>query len=207
MSTTNPTNPRTASQGTPGRRTIRLTLVALVAVAAVLGLAGAAVARSQNGSRAFTVEVAENGTAFIFDDAPVDADGLPQAGNGFVTQGYLYPEGTLDGSDGVNPDGSPEFPDAVIGHWTCYGSFINDGAQTTDEAWVVTSQIFELEDGQIVTQGFELPPGAGEAVRSVTGGTERYANVRGQSVQVTEGFNPTEGVVATISFELKGARR
>lgn len=71
----------------------------------------------------------------------------------------------------------------------------------------MTSQIFELAEGQIVTQGFELPPGAGDAVRSVTGGTGRYANARGESIQTTKGFNPTEGVVASIDFELKGVRR
>ncbi len=181
-----------------------ITIALAITVAAILGLAGAAIARSGSDTESFTVEVAENGTAFLFDDAPLLDDGMPAAGNSFVTQGYLYPEGTLDGSNGVNPDGSPEFPDAVIGTWTCYGSFIADGAATTDEAWVVTSQIFELADGQIVTQGFELPPGAGDSVRSVTGGTGEYAMVAGESIQTTEGFNPTEGVVATIDFELIG---
>lgn len=188
--------------------TNRITIALAIAIAAILGLAGAAIARSgsnsDTGSASLTVEVAENGTAFLFDDAPLFDDGMPAAGNSFVTQGYLYPEGTLNGSDGVNPDGSPEFPEAVIGTWTCYGSFIADGAATTDEAWVVTSQIFELADGQIVTQGFEFPPGAGDAVRSVTGGTGDYASVAGESVQTTEGFNPTEGVVATIRFDLLG---
>ena len=194
---------------TPGnrRRAIRLAVAALVAIVAVFGFAGAAVAYSTQRTRTFTVEVAENGTVFIFDDAPVFDDGYPAAGNGFVTQGYLYPEGTLDGTDGVNDDGTPEYPDEVIGTWTCYGYFIADGAQTTDEAWVVTSQIFELDGGQIVTQGFELPPGAGDAIRSVTGGTGRYANARGESIQTTEGFNPTEGVVASISFDLRGVGR
>ncbi len=187
-----------------------ITIALAVSVAAILGLAGAAIARSgddtttDTGAASLTVEVAENGTVFLFDDAPVFDDGMPAAGNSFVTQGYLYLEGTLNGSDGVNPDGSPEFPDAVIGTWTCYGSFIADGAATTDEAWVVTSQIFELADGQIVTQGFELPPGAGDSVRSVTGGTGEYAMVAGESIQTTEGFNPTEGVVATIHFDLLG---
>ncbi len=185
-----------------------ITIALAITVAAILGLAGAAIARSGTDTDTaidtLTVEVAENGTVFLFDDAPVFDDGMPAAGNSFVTQGYLYPEGTLDGSNGVNPDGSPEFPDAVIGTWTCYGSFIADGAATTDEAWVVTSQIFELADGQIVTQGFELPPGAGDSVRSVTGGTGAYAAAAGESIQTTEGFNPTEGVVATIDFELIG---
>ena len=35
---------------------------------------------------------------------------MPAYGNPFVTEGYLYPSGTLGGSNGVLPDGRPEFP-------------------------------------------------------------------------------------------------
>ncbi len=120
-----------------------------------------------------TVEVAEDGTRFVFDEAPVLANGFPAYGNGFVTQGYIYPEGTLDGSDGVNPDGSPEFPDQVIGEWTCWGYFVGDGANTTAGAWVVTTQVFDfhssvLGDDSIVTTGFEAPADAGPRARPGT---------------------------------------
>ena len=35
---------------------------------------------------------------------------LSAHGNAFITQGYIYPAGTLTDSNGVNPDGTPEFP-------------------------------------------------------------------------------------------------
>ena len=59
------------------------------------------------------VEVAEDGTRFVFDEAPLLENGYPAYGNAFVTQGYIYPAGTLDGTNGVNADGSPEFPELV----------------------------------------------------------------------------------------------
>ncbi|MDN5932138.1 MAG: hypothetical protein L0I24_13910 [Pseudonocardia sp.] len=61
-----------------------------------------------------------------------------------LTQGYRCPEGTLDGTNGVNPDGTPDFPDQVIGEWLCRGYSIGDGAHTTDGAWVYTTQAVRL---------------------------------------------------------------
>lgn len=66
-------------------------------------------------------------------------DGLPDYGNGFVTQGFIYEDGTRGAHDGVVVDddgtGQPEFSDKVIGEWTCYGYFIGEGARETDDAW------------------------------------------------------------------------
>ncbi len=160
----------------------------------------------------FEIEVAEDGTRFVYDEAPVFDDGYPEYGNGFVTQGYIYPEGTLNGSNGVNPDGTPEFPESVIGEWTCYGYFVGDGAHTEEGAWVVTTQVFELESDTvggetIVTVGFETPAGAGTAMRSVVGGSGRWAHTSGEVAQVTLGHNTSDGVNATFSFDLRGARK
>ncbi|MDH3463636.1 MAG: hypothetical protein OEM32_08440, partial [Acidimicrobiia bacterium] len=132
-------------------------------------------------------------------------------GNGFVTQGYIYPAGTLGESNGVNPDGSPEFPDSVLGEWTCYGYFVGDGAHTENGPWVVTTQVFEfssdLVGGQtIVTVGSETPAGAGTALRAVVGGTGRFSRISGEVAQVTLGHNLSEGVNATFSFDLNGAK-
>jgi hypothetical protein len=41
----------------------------------------------------------------------VHEDDLPAYGNSFITQGYIYEYGTLNGSNGVLPNGKPEFPD------------------------------------------------------------------------------------------------
>jgi hypothetical protein len=38
-----------------------------------------------------------------------------------VARGYIYPVGTLDSAEGIEADGNPTFPDAVIGTWSCTG--------------------------------------------------------------------------------------
>lgn len=131
------------------------------------------------------VDVAEDGTRFVFDDEPVFDDGLPAYGNSFVTQGFIYQDGTLDATNGVliDDDGNaaPEFPDKVIGEWTCYGTFIGDGAHETIDPWVVTTQIFEFDDGSsFVSVGTELPQQAGTVTRAITGGAGDYATAAGQ---------------------------
>lgn len=60
-------------------------------------------------------DVAEDMNRCVYDQDVVYEDGMPAGGRSFITRGYLYPTGTLTGSNGVNPDGSPEFPDLVIG--------------------------------------------------------------------------------------------
>ena len=177
----------------------------------LLALAVPTVALADQGrGRHLEVDVAEDGTRFVFDEnGPLLENGYPDYGNGFVTQGYIYPAGTLTGSNGVNPDGSPEFPDLVIGEWTCYGYFVGEGAATTEGAWVVTTQVFEFHSDvpggrTIVTVGAETPAGAGPALRAVVGGTGSYATAGGQVEQVTLGHNVSEGVNATFVFELHG---
>jgi hypothetical protein len=128
-----------------------ISIVGLIALLAVIA-SGAAIATSVLGGTAaeantevIKFDVAENVTKFAFDEAPAHEDGLPAYGNPFITQGYIYPEGTLNGSNGVLPDGSPEFPEEVIGEWICSGWFIGDGAHTTSGPMVVTTQIYQLE--------------------------------------------------------------
>ena len=44
-------------------------------------------------------DVAEDQTRFVFASAPVfEEDGYPAHGNPFVSQGYIYPAGTLEGN-------------------------------------------------------------------------------------------------------------
>ncbi len=194
------------------RRASRILATATLVVGAIAVSAAPAIAGEDgNGRDRMTVEVAEDGTRFVFDEAPVLGNGFPAYGNGFVTQGYIYPAGTLDGTNGVNPDGSPEFPDRVIGEWTCWGYFVGDGADTTEGAWVVTTQVFDFHSSvvggdTIVTTGFETPAGAGPALRAVVGGTGRYRQVQGQVTQITLGHNGTDGVDATFELDLRGVR-
>lgn len=199
-------------------------LKTVIAVVLVIGAAAAIVALTADPSTTRTadaevigddttdaqpmaIEVAEDGTRFVFGEAPVLDDGYPAYGNGFVTQGYLYPEGTLSASNGVLAKGDPEFPDDVVGEWTCWGYFVGDGAHTTEGPWVITTQVFEFHSdvpgaNTIVTVGSETPAGAGPAVRSVIGGTGEYASSSGEVAQVTLGHNASDGVNAAFRFEL-----
>src|SRR5262245_56766695 len=99
---------------------------------------------SGNAGKVIKFQVAEDGNRFVFTKERLFVDGMPQYGTPFVTQGYLYPEGTLNGTNGVLADGKPEFPDKVIGEWTCYGWMIGDGGHTTTGEWVVSTQIYKF---------------------------------------------------------------
>ncbi|WP_375552207.1 hypothetical protein [Rhodophyticola porphyridii] len=53
-------------------------------------------------------DVAEDLSRFVYASAPVFDDGMPAYGNAFVTQGYIYPAGTLDGGvEGTLANGDP----------------------------------------------------------------------------------------------------
>ncbi len=190
----------------------------LAAVAAVVGLAGGAVVltgefvsagNNTPTRRVIEVDVAEDPSRFIFDGDHVlgssygDLEGFPAYGDGFITQGWIYPEGTLTGPDDsglasceYDEDGIPiscEPKYEPIGVWTCYGEHVGEGAATTEGYMVITTQIFDFtEDGTqtIVTSGFErLNPGD-VTERAVTGGTGRWALARGEQRQTSYGLHP-----------------
>lgn len=177
----------------------------LLAVSALLLLATSGAAQGT-----ITVEVAETGSRFVPDPTLVDADGNPTRGNYFVTEGYIYEAGTLtcadDACDGVvydeagNP--SPEFPDAVIGTWTCYGTHTEDAATTTTGPIAVTTQIFDLGDGAgadtIVTNGLDYIDVGLPISRVVVGGTGEYAAAQGVQQQTLIGFNNADLIIDDI---------
>ena len=104
---------------------------ALASVAACDAYAGEALAR---------FDVAEDHTRFAFAEKPVHESGMPAHGNPFVTQGYIYPVGTLAGNvTGVLKDGSPAFPEKVLGTWTCDGWFVGEGGDATSGVRSCTS--------------------------------------------------------------------
>jgi hypothetical protein len=159
---------------------------------------------SEAGTHVLRFDVAEDATRFVFDEAPVHEDGLPAYGNAFVTQGYIYEPGTLNGSNGVLKDGTPEFPEKVIGEWTCRGWFVGDGAHTESGPWVITTQLYNFGeaygDVTLVTEGYEIAD-LNEAIeRAITGGTGPYKAAQGEGTQILLGFNATEGV--NSRFEL-----
>jgi hypothetical protein len=158
------------------------------------------------------LDIAEDGTRFSFDEEPVFDDGLPAYGNGFVTQGYIYPAGTLtctEGScNGVLADGSPEFQDLVLGEWSCWGTHVGDGAHTTSGPWVVTTQQFSFGaapgSSSVVTSGYELADLGVPVLRAIVGGTGgSYRKARGQQEQTFVGFNPSAGVVLQVELRVR----
>lgn len=211
-------NPTTPSERSTAHRFLRLLLAAFALSAVVFVPASSTAAlptvafAAPAVDIAHGVDIAEDGTRFAFDEnGPLLDNGYPAYGNAFVTQGYLYPKDTLDGTNGVLPDGSPEFPDLVLGTWTCWGFMIGDGADTVEGPWVISTQLFEFDDrtaavDTIVTVGTEAPPGNPAVQRAVTGGTGRFATTRGQAAQTALGFNASEGVNSTVDFDLIGAR-
>jgi hypothetical protein len=152
-------------------------------------------------------DVAEDGTHFVFDPDLTDADGMPGYGTSFITHGYLYPAGTLSESNGVNVDGSPEFPDQVLGEWVCRGWFVGDGMRTTTGALVVTSQLYSFGDSpgaaMLSSDGYELADVGVPITRAITGGTGSFIGAGGEARQVLLGFNATEGVNLQYELELE----
>ena len=166
-------------------------------------------------------DVAESAPKFVFDEAPVFDNGLPAYGNAFITQGYIYPYGTLTGSsasgpgNGILPDGRPEFPDLVIGEWVCRGYFVGDGVNTQTGPWVITTQLYDFYDKpgfdpnvvkqsgetNLVTDGYEIADIGVPGKRAVTGGTGIFKRARGEAVQTLLGFNALEGV--NLRFEIR----
>ena len=153
------------------------------------------------------VDIAEDGTRFVWDEAPVYEDGLPKYGNAFVTQGYIYEAGAIAAGAGVNADGSPTDPDKVLGTWTCEGHFIGQGATTENGPWVVSKQIFDFGDQPgaetVVTQGLELADHEVAGLRAIVGGTGPLRSVTGEAGQVLHGHNDSEGVQLTMVLDME----
>ena len=184
------------------RKLVDISILVLFVSSLAMGTIGMAQDGNPNSLTGF--DVAEDMSKFVFDEAPVFEDGMPAHGNSFIAQGYIYEYGTLDGSNGVLPDGSPEFPDKVIGQWTCRGVFVGAGAHTETGAWVITTQLYnfgeELGQNTLVTEGYEIADLNVDIRRAITGGTGEYVNARGEVSQTFLGFNASEGV--SLRFEV-----
>jgi hypothetical protein len=181
-----------------GHRFMKGLALLAVIVAAFVGYS----ALAQSETEAMRFEIAEDGTRFVFSQERLFDDGMPQYGTPFVTQGYIYPEGTLNGSNGVLPNGEPEFPELVLGEWTCYGYMIGDGGHSTTGEWVVSTQMYKFEDGTIVTGGFELVDLETPISRAITGGTGTFVGADGEQTQILHGFTEQMGVNLTVEFHI-----
>ena len=168
-----------------------------------------AVAAATTSDGVLRFDVSENATQFVFDPDLVYDDGMPAYGATFITHAYIYPAGTLDESNGVKADGSPEFPDKVLGEWICRGWFIGEGMRTTSGAMVITTQLYTFGDGlgqaMLVSDGYELADVGVEIERAITGGTGPFAGAGGVAHQTLLGLNATEGVNLHFELELETA--
>jgi hypothetical protein len=174
-------------------------LIALIGVSLLAG--GSAVANGHDDTIRFTVDVAENFTKFV--PTPVNpGDTEPQRGAWFLTEGKIYPKGTIEG-DGSSFD--PTSPGS-IGTWLCRGTHLISLAEILNggSPWVATTQTYLLPDDRraITTDGLE---GVGVFVRSVTGATGKYRGYIGEQHQELLGFNPTGGVNLRVTFVLRRA--
>jgi hypothetical protein len=176
-------------------------MLKLASSAAIAAMLLAQAAQAQPLAR---FDVAEDHTRFVFAPTPVHDDGFPAYGNPFVTQGYIFEAGTLDGGvEGVNPDGSPVFPDRVIGTWTCNGWYVADGAHTTTGTIIVSSQLFQFDGGDtIVNHGAELADYNVAMPRLITGGLGDFADVEGVMYQTNLGMTDGFGVRAQFEIEM-----
>ena len=149
-------------------------------------------------------DVAEDVSRFVFAPQPLYEDGMPAPGNAFITQGYIYPEGTLDGGNGALADGQAEFPELLLGEWTCRGWFVGDAAHATTGPMVITTQVYGFGNGwgaaTLISEGYELVDIGAPVRRAITGGTGPYVGARGEAVQTLLGF--TEQMSVNQRFAL-----
>jgi hypothetical protein len=153
-------------------------------------------------------DVSEDMTRFIYDKDVAFEDGLPADGSAFITRGYLYAAGSLKGDgDGVNEDGSPQYPEKLIGEWICQGYMINDAGHAKGGVWVFSTQFFQFGSTPgaetIVTQGYELADVGMAISRAITGGTGQYQNARGEGAQTMLGLNATDGVNLRVKLNAR----
>lgn len=142
-----------------------------------------------------TYEVAMDGSSFSF-EGDVNPAGFPANGTPFVISGYIYNDGIFDTHgdlSGVLADGSPEFPDQVIGSWICRGWHLQDGDAATGPV-VATTQIFDFNENApdgthtIITDGIELADFEVPFLRAVTGATGRLRDLDDQSVSCEQTY-------------------
>jgi hypothetical protein len=148
-------------------------------------------------------EVAEDHSRFAWAGDPPLTNGLPDGRAPYVAQGYLYPEGTLNGTNGVNADGSPQFPDKVLGQWLCYGWYLGADDHVGAAPWV-SSHLFNFGaawgEATLVSEGFDIDDVEVPMTRAIAGGSGPYADARGTQVETNLGLNATDGL--NIRFEV-----
>lgn len=170
-------------------------VISIVSIAAMMGTFTLAQDKKANTITTLKVEVAVNGFTFKT-NGPVDDTGFPKAGAPFIIEGYIYPEGTLLGGDGINPDGSPQYPDLVIGKWISKGFFLVDLFGAQEGPVMSSTHVFMFESDQfgsqmLVTEGYTLEGDNIPNHRAVVGATGALKENAKYVVETRMGFNAT----------------
>ena len=148
----------------------------------------------------FTVDVAEDLAGKFVPTFVKPEHTQPERGSFFVTEGRIFPAGTIvgDGAD-FNPNRSGH-----IGVWICRGTHLVSASEIPGAPlWVSTAQLFVLgRQGleQIASEGVEGP---GTVTRVITGGAGNFTGFVGEQRQTFLGFNSTGGVNLRVTFVLK----
>jgi hypothetical protein len=148
----------------------------------------------------FAVDVAEDLAGKFVPTFVKPEHTQPERGSFFVTEGRVFPAGTIQG-DGASFD---PYQRGHIGVWICRGTHLVAANEIPAASlWVDSAQLFVLgRQGkeQIATEGVE---GRGTITRIVTGGAGNYAGWAGEQRQTFLGFNPTGGVNLRVTFILR----
>jgi hypothetical protein len=191
-----------------GRRAAALGLLGVTTLAlSATGLAASDDRHDRAPQRiVFTIDVAEDFSLFVPTKVQPEHT-QPERGAFFVTEGRIFPAGTIP------KGGTPEAPGSfdpngtgAVGTWFCRGTHLVSGALFPVTARAVhTAQLYLLpnERASIATEGVE---GAGATVRPMTGGTGPFAGYVGEQKQELLGFNATGGVNLRVTFVLTKAR-
>ena len=190
-------------------RTFALPLFHLATVAGLAMVLGhAAHAQEADGERTarkrepvvFTVDVAEDLAGKFRATFVKPEHTQPERGSFFVTEGRIFPAGTIEGDGATfNPNRSGH-----VGVWICRGTHLVAANEIpAAQWWVETTQLFVLgrqAKEQLTTEGLE---GSGTLTRIVTGGTGNFSGWIGEQHQTFLGFNPTGGVNLRVTFILR----
>jgi len=165
-----------------------------------LGVSTLGATAAAAGGTTLTLNVAALGDTFRLMLAPGASPPDRHAGSVFVIEGWIYPAGTIPGGDGFEPGSATS-----IGRWFCRGWFLDTPAR--HQPALLTTQEYLLGEispahlfppDQLVSSGLEqaVPiPGydpTQPAIRSVIGGTGRYAGASGVVIQHSIGHNTTK---------------
>lgn len=197
------------------RRRLWRLAAAAVAVVGLAGIGGADVRASADGDGpkasadtiVFSIDVAEDFSLFVPTRVKPE-DTQPERGAFFVTEGFIYPAGTIPrGGTPEEPNSFQPTASGAVGKWYCRGTHLVSGALFPVTARAVnTAQLYLLpnESKSIATEGVE---GAGAVVRPITGGTGLFAGYIGEQRQELIGFNASGGVNLRVTFILKKVTR